>query len=171
MSIVDDSLLAAGADALKSQFEVIFPSGIPGGGNGVAVSLRMDETFDPPEHGVQVYEIFKKGQKIPKPGGAEEVDKMFTVNVRLDQQWRVYDDLKRWMRLVYNEKTGTPGQSNNSRTTVEVVSLDENNIPVKTIQFQGVFISKIKIQEFDNQSADPSKLECTFHFARMVDGV
>lgn len=168
MAIVEDELLVAGADALKSQFEVTFPGGIPGGGNSTAISLRMDETFDPPEHGVQVYEIFRKGQKIPKAGGAEEVDKMFTVNIRLDQQWKVYDSLQAWKELVYNSETGTPGQSSTMRTTVEVSSLDENNSPVKRIQFTGVFISKIKIQEFDNQSGDPQKLECTFHFARMT---
>lgn len=167
MAIVEDELLVAGADSLKSQFEVLFPGGIPGGGNSIAISLRMDETFDPPEHGVQIYEIFRKGQKIPKAGGAEEVDKMFTVNVRLDQQWGVYDSLNNWKERVYNSETGTPGQSPGMRTTVEVVSLDENNFPIRRIQFTGVFISKIKVQEFDNQSADPQKLECTFHFARM----
>jgi hypothetical protein len=167
--IVED-LLSTGSDALKSQFDVVFPSGIPGGGNSVLISLRMRETIDPPEHGVQVYEIFRKGQKIPRPGGAEEVDKMITVNVDLDQQWIVYDDLKKWKELVYNSSTGVPGQTSKAQTTMEIVSYNEDSIPIHRLIFRGTFLSKMKVQDFDNQSPDQQKLELTFHFAKMEDG-
>lgn len=169
MAIVED-LLSSGADALKSQFDITFPSGIPGGGDANLISLRMRETIDPPEHGVQVYEIFRKGQKIPRPGGAEEVDKMFTVNVDLDQQWKVHDDLYAWKKLVYNDETGTPGQTSKAQTTVEVNSYDEDSNVAHRIIFRGVFLAKIKVQDLDNQSPDPLKLELTFHFAKMTIG-
>lgn len=166
MAIIENEMLVVGADAMKSQFEIVFPKGIPGGGNANIISLRMDETMDPPEEGVQIYEIFRKGQKIPLPGGAEETDKTFTVNVRLDQNWIVYDDLDKWKQLVYNKTDGTPGGARSYRTDIEVRSINDANIPVARLVYQGCFLGKIKVTELDNQSQEPLKLECTFYYAR-----
>ena len=168
MGMIESEIIAVGDDAYRSQYEVIFPSGIPGGGNGLRLSLRQKGTFDPPEHGVVTYEVIKKGQKVVKPGGAEEVDKMFMLTIRVDQQWGVYDDLETWSNLVYNKTTGSPGRASQYRTTVLVRNLDENNNPTATFKFTGTFLQKTKVTEFDNESGEPVEMEATFYFVRMV---
>jgi hypothetical protein len=167
MGMIESEILAVGDDAFRSQYETIFPSGIPGGGNSLRLSLRQKGTFDPPEHGVVTYEVIKKGQKVVKPGGAEEVDKMFMLTIRVDQEYGVYDDLYNWKQLVYNEDTGSPGRASQFRTTMLVRNLNENNIPTATFKFTGVFLQKIKVTEYDHESGEPVEIEATFYFVRM----
>lgn len=162
-----ETVFQLGDDSLKSAFFLLFPGGIPGGGNATNVELRMDETFDPPEQAVSTYEIWHKGQKIPKTGGVEESPKEFTFNVRLDQQWQVYDDLNLWLERVFNTETGTPGSDTDTRTTMLIQSVDRANAPIKTIKFTGVKLHKIKITEFDHSNGEPIKLELSFIFLRM----
>lgn len=167
MGMIETEIMAVGDDAYRSQYEIVFPSGIPGGGSNLLLSLRQKGTFDPPEHGVVTYEVIKKGQKVVKPGGAEEVDKMFVLTFRVDQLWKVYDDLYAWKQLVYNEDTGSPGQSSRYRTTVIVRNLNENNIPLASFKFTGTFLQKLKVTEMDNESGEPVEVEATFYFVRM----
>lgn len=166
MAIVDEILVTSG-DALKSQYNLFLPAGMPGGGDALTLSLRQQESFSVPESGVQTYEIFRRGQKIPKPGGAEEIDKMFTVIVRIDQNFKVYDDAKTWLDLVYNPNTGTPGQSAQVRRSVEVQNINEANVVIRRWNFENAFLGKIGAIEYDHQTQEPLTMELTFYFARM----
>jgi hypothetical protein len=163
-----EQILDLGDDQLKDQFLLRFPAGIPGGGNAEGISLRMDETFDPPEESVNVYEIFHKGQKITRPGGAEETDKSIEFVVRLDQQWQVWDDLKAWKDLVYDVTTGTPGVGTASRAPIAIEATGrEADVPVKTLLFTQCSLVRLDIQEFDHSSGEPLKLNLGLTFLRM----
>ena len=91
-----DAVLLLGDDQLQNQFKVVFPNGIPGGGNTEAVSMRMDQSIDIPQQTIYKYDIDFRGSKISKTGKKEETDKTLTMSVRVDQQWQVYDDIKLW---------------------------------------------------------------------------
>ncbi len=167
MAIATDSLMALGDDQILSQFSLIFPNGIPGGGNADRVSLRMDTTFDPPEETVNVYDVFHKGFKIPKTGMVQDGTKEFTIEVRIDQQWEVYDDLKRWANLSYDHTNGTGLPDSMTRTTIIVQAEDRSQTAVKQIIFRGCKPKGDKLPTFDNQSGEPGRLQMTFIFVKM----
>mgnify|MGYP000943454114 FL=1 len=167
MAISTDQIMALGDDQMLSQFSLIFPNGIPGGGDAQTVALRMDTTFDPPEESVNVYEIFHKGFKIPKTGMLQEGTKEFTIEVRIDQQWQVYDDLKRWANLSYDHTNGTGFPDAMTRATVIVQAEDRSQSGVKQIVFRGAKPKSDKLPTFDNQSGDPARVQLTFIFVKM----
>jgi hypothetical protein len=168
MGMIEQEVLAVGDDAMKSQYQVVFPSGIPGGGNGLLLSFRQKGTFDPPAHATGMYEVIKKGQKVPFPSASEETDKQFTLTIRLDRLYQVYDALNGWHEVVYNKTTGSNGFSSQYRTTVIVQNLDQGNIPIASFRFSGTYLESLKVSEFDHESGDPMEVECIFKFARMV---
>jgi hypothetical protein len=167
MAISTDQIMALGDDQLLSQFSLVFPNGIPGGGNAQAVALRMDTTIDPPEEAVNVYEIFHKGFKIPKTGMLQEGTKEFTVEVRIDQQWEVYDTLKNWSKLSYDHSNGTGLPDSMTRATIIVQPEDRSQTGVKQIIFRGCKPKADKLPTFDNQSGDPARVSLTFIFIKM----
>lgn len=165
-----EKILELGADQLKDQFILSFPSGIPGGGDAEGVALRMDESFDPPEEAINTYDVFHKGQLIRKTGGAEETDKSLEFAVRLDQQWQVFDDLKAWLRLTYDETTGTPGDESIARAPIQIQATGrEADIAVKTLTFTKAQLNRLDIQELDHTSGEPLKLTLGFVYLRMVE--
>ena len=168
MSISTDQILALGDDAIANQFSIIFPNGIPGGGDANAISLRCDQTFDPPEDVVNVYEIFRKGFKIPKTGMLQETTKEFTIDIRLDQNWKVYDDLRKWADMSYDHSNGTALPEIMARSTVIIQAEDRTQSSVKTISFKYAKPKSVKIQTFDNQSGDPLRITVIFIYVVML---
>lgn len=163
-----DTFMNLGNDQLANQFQLIFPSGIPGGGNNTQICLRMDQSFDPPENTVGVYELIFRGVKIPKTNMLDETTKEFTFDVLIDQQWSVYDDLNNWKMLVYDPIQGTAQAETATRTVMLVQALDGSSTVMKTFRFKGVKLKSIKPGTFDNTSGDPLRVTVTFIFTDFV---
>ena len=149
-------------DQLSSQFRLSFPNGIPGGGTGENVALRMDQSFDPPEETVGEYQYFYKGIPITKPNMLDETDRHFTMQVRIDQQWSVFDDLVNWKNMVHNPRTGTALPFASVNTTLIVEALDQMGAIAKKIKYTGVVIKGIKVETFEQGSSDPSRVTLNF---------
>jgi hypothetical protein len=168
MAINTDNILSLGDDQAASQFSLVFPNGIPGGGDANAISLRADQTFDPPEDTVNVYDVFHKGFKFTKTGMLQETTKEFTIDVRLDQNWKVYDDLRRWADYSYDHSNGTALSDTFARSTVIVQAEDRTQTAVKRISFYKAKPKSIKIGTFDNASGDPIRITITFIYITMT---
>jgi hypothetical protein len=167
MAISTDVILSLGDDQMVSQFSIIFPNGIPGGGDANAVSLRCDMQFDPPEDTVNVYEIFHKGFKIPKTGMLQETTKEFSIDIRLDQQWKVYDDIRAWADMSYDHSNGTALPEIMARSTMIIQAEDRTQSGVKKLIFKYAKPKSVKIQTFDNQGGDPLRITVMFIYAVM----
>jgi len=162
-----EQIFTLGDDQMANQFVLSIPGGIPGGGDEDAICLRMEEAFPMPEESVGEYEIRYQGMLILKTNMTDAMDKHFIINVRVDQQWKVYDDLKAWMQDVYNHIDGTGQSEMATRTTVAVQALDRNKDVVKTFTFRRAKIQKIKVSDFSHTEDTPTKLELTFIFGYM----
>ena len=163
-----DTIMALGDDQLANQFKIIFPGGIPGGGNTDAISLRMDQSFDPPEDVIERYEIIYKGMKIPKTTKTHGMTKEIQLTVRLDQQWKVFDDLNNWYKLCYDPINAVAMPDLMTRTDVIFQAEDGQNSVVKNIRFKGAKIVSSKIESFEHSSTDPSRLTLTLIFNDMI---
>lgn len=163
-----DKILGLSDDQLSNQFQLVFPNGIPGGGNGELTALRMDQQFDAPEETSSEYTINYKGMTIMKPGMLDETDKHFSCAVRLDQQWEVFDDIIRWKEMCHNPRNGTRLPFAVINTTVLVQALDGANKIVKTIKYGGVVIKGVKVETFDHASTDPSRITLNFMFSTVA---
>jgi len=167
MAINVEGIMGLGDDQLANQFSIIFPNGIPTGGDDRAVSLRCDMTLDPPEDVVNVYEIFHKGYKFPKTGMLQETSKEFQVDIRLDQGWKIYDSIRAWCDASYDHANGTALPEIAARSTVMIQAEDRNQKSVKHISFKYAKPKAIKIQTFDNQSGEPLRVTVTFIYFQM----
>lgn len=167
MGIASD-LMKLGSDQLQTQFEIIFPKGIPGGGNTDILSLRADTQFDPPERTVGSYEVFKKGVKMVYTNMVQDMDKSsLTLEFRLDQEWAVYDALNAWHKLCYDYETGTALPESATRTDIYAIAEDKQLNTVKTLKFIDAKIKSLKVGTFDNQGADPVRVTAIFIFNDM----
>lgn len=156
MAVNIDNVLFLADDAMTSQYSLIFPEGVPGGGNAEQISLRMNKEFTMPEITWYTYDIFDHGFKVPKKGMLQEVDKSsLQVQVRIDQQWEVFDALWNWGQLSYNQNTGEGGGDAEFRTTLLVIAEDTKQQPIKTFRFKGVGIKGFAIDAFNMESGDP----------------
>jgi len=163
-----DRILNLGDDAHVNQFQLVFPNGIPTGGDSETISLRA-ENFSMPTQTIYKYDIDFRGSKIPKTGRKEDTDKTYSISVRVDQQWKVYDDLKSWHKACYDSSTNTALPDMAVRTPVVIQTLDGNNKIVKTFNFMYSKITDIKVSDFDNTSGDPAKLDLTFIYGKLED--
>ena len=163
-----ETILNLGSDQMSNQFVVLFPEGIPGGGNKDIISLRMDQSFTPPDISYSTYEVNYRGLKILKPSLMEETSKEFTCEIRLDQQWDVYDALNTWMKLVFDPETHIAMDDALIRTSVIVQAFGRNNDVAQTLTFKGVIIKSLKIGDFSPESGDPIRLSVGFTFYNMT---
>lgn len=155
-------LLSTGDNQNASKHQVLFPAGIPTGGNTEEITLRMDQAFDPPEQGPNSYEIGWNGLKIPKTGSTDASTKEFTITVRIDSQWIVYDALEAWALKTFNPLDGTFGTESETRAPVHLQALDNTNSVVKTLVFDYAKLMKMKIESFDPLSEEPLRVSLTF---------
>ena len=168
MAISAERLLNLGDDATANQWSAIFPEGIPGGGDTETISLRMDTTFDPPEEAVNTYDIFHKGYKYSKTGTLQETTKEFTLEIRIDQQWKIYKDLRSWADKVYDHHNGTGLPDAQARTTIIIQAEDRQQKGVFRFKFLGVKPKSNKIGTFDNANGEPIRLTMQFVYIDMV---
>jgi hypothetical protein len=162
-----DRVLALGDDAHVNQFQAIFPNGLPTGGDSESIALRMDQTFPMPQEVIATYDIDFRGAKIPKSSRKEDTDKKFTVAVRIDQQWKIYDDLRKLHKATYDSATNTAMPELATRFPFVIQALDGTNKAVKTFTFMYSKLVELKPSDFDNSSGDPSRLELTFIYGRL----
>ena len=164
-----DNIFLLGDDQLANQFQLVFPEGIPGGGDSQAICMRMDQSFDPPEKTIGTYEIIYRGLKIPKTNMLDDTSKELTFDVRVDQNWKVFDAANNWFRNCYDPVNGIALPDSMTRTTLLVQSLDGNNAVKKTFRFKGVKLKALKVQTFDNSSGDPLRMTMSFIYQDMIE--
>jgi len=170
MAISSERILGLGDDQILSQYSLIFPEGIPGGGDSESITLRADQSIDLPENSVNTYDIFHKGFKITKTGMLQETTKEISFDVRIDQQWKVVDDYLAWEKMCYDHNNGTALPDSMVRTSLIVQPEDRNQAAVKQILFKGIKPKSSKLPTFDNSSGDPARMTMTFIFTEMVIG-
>jgi hypothetical protein len=169
MALVD-TVMSLGDDAMVNQTELFFPEGIPGGGNADNVALRADQSIDMPEIVYAQYEFFFKGIKIVKTSRLEETDKAITIDVRVDLGWNVWDDLRKWMQLGFNEKDATAAPDLSTRVSVGIRNLDGDNNPAKTFYLRYAKLRGLKATAFDQATGDPVRATLNLIFADIDDG-
>lgn len=167
MSVIVDKVLGLGDDQLASQFIVQFPEGLPGGGDTDALSLRLDESVDPPEESVGTYDIKFRGMTIPKTNMQEQTSKEVEFIARLDKNWDMYTALRNTYEITYNPVKGTALGDSSARFLVEVQALDTENNVVKTISFKNSKIKSLKINTFEHSSEDPTKITFSILYGSM----
>jgi hypothetical protein len=164
-----DVILSLGNDALINQAQVVFPNGIPGGGNADEVRLRMDQTFTMPQEQITTYEIDYRGAKLIKTSKKEETDKTITIPVRMDQSWNVYDTLKAWHRLCYDPVLNIASPDATTRIPIVVQNLDQNNAIAKAFTFSYCKLTQLKVTDWDNSSGEPVRVEMTIVYGYMSE--
>lgn len=152
-------------DALSSQYQIIFPLGIPGGGDAQLLSLRMDQPLDIPNRTAAQYEVVFQGIKIPKTSYNEETTKQITLSFRQDTNWLVYRALDNWFRLVLNEETGTGSVEKDTRVPMVAQFFGPNKEVKAQIRFNDIKIFDIKLTTFDHTSPDPVRVEAQFIYS------
>jgi hypothetical protein len=165
-----DKIMSLGDDAASSQFEVFFPEGIPGGGNSDEIAMRSDQPIDVPEIVHGQYEFFFRGIKMMKKSKLEETDKNITISIRLDQQFNVWDSLRAWQQLGFNEKDSTSASDIVSSTTIGIRVYDGTNTSVKTFYFRYASLRGLKATSFDPASNEPVRAELNIMFNDIDDG-
>lgn len=162
-----DKILQLGDDQMASQFQLIFPNGIPGGGDPDYITYRLDTQFDPPKREVGTYDVWSQGQKVTHTSVTENTTKEFTLPIRLDQGWKAYDALDNWFKLVYDEENGgSRGTNASTRVPMVLQALGVGKVVVKQLTWLGVKIKGLKITAWDQQSNEPSKVEADFIYTR-----
>ena len=162
------TILQLGDDQLSSQFAITFPEGIPGGGSTDAITLRSDQTFDPPEDNVGTYDIVFRGMKIPKTSMTHDMTKEFNFEIRIDQNWQTHDDIVAWYKLCYDPINATALPDLMVRTTIVIQAFDGQGNVKKSYRFRGAKIKGYKVNTFDNSSTDPLRMTLNFIFADMI---
>ena len=157
-------------DAMSNMFGILFPEGIPGGGNAELLRLRMDQAFDEPERAVGKYDINFEGIRIPKTG-SEETTKEFSLQFRIDGNYNVHRAIKNWWNLVLNPDTGAMGLESETRCSMIINHYGPPNKTIKySKRFNGVKITNYKPSSHDpNDAATPSRVECQFIYASVDD--
>lgn len=151
-------------DAFQNQYEILFPDGIPGGGDATILKLRADKEFEIPEDMTAEYTIEYQGIKIPKTSAKEETDKKFTISYRLDANWLVHESLRKWRALVLDGNTGSGGTEAQTRTTLIFNHYKSNKVLARSIRFNGVKLFSLKDGSFSHESGDPVRVECQFMY-------
>lgn len=166
--IVSDIIIGLGNDQMSAVGQFIFPSGIPTSNKADRIALRVDTAFDPPEDSIETYDIPFKGLKYSKTSHTHGMDKTFSVECRLDQEWGVFDDLNKWLHMSLDPVTGTSLPDSAIRTDVIYQAQDGNMKGVKNIRFKGAKLKALKIGSFDPSSSDPLRVSMTFIFYDMI---
>jgi len=150
-----NTIVGLGSDQLSSQCALVFTGGIPGGGDGDRITLRLDQSIDPPERMVETYEYFYQGIKRVMTSMTDATDKTFTTDVRMDQNWAVMKDLERWLYYTYEFTNGKALPTASVRTTAQLQYFDGQNNLVKSYTYLGLGIKGLKNGTSDMSSPDP----------------
>jgi len=161
-------------DQLANQFEFSIVGGIPGGSEKVSmrdITLRMDKSFEPPKEDVNVVDVWFRGSKVPKTTNVEATDKTFSVSVRVDENWKIYNALKKWKMKVYdpNKANSLGNMSTCTDTCVNV--FNHKGDKVKTFKFINSKLKAIQVETFEHSSDEPTRITLDFIYQKMEDGI
>ena len=168
MAITTDEIFELGDDQASSQYSISFPDKIPNSENTAGLVLRLRGAFKIPTESWYTYDVFYKGMKVPKKGMLQETEKMITVEIRLDQQWKVYDDLRAWAQLSYNQNTGESQGDYNTRIDLLFTAENTKQEAVRTIRFKKCGIKSMDISEFNYETGDPTYITVELIFNEFV---
>ena len=167
--MITDKILQLKDNQMANQFEIFFPSGIPGGGNISELPLRIKGTVSLPDKTITFWERIYKGAKIPFPMTVDETDKTLTLIALIDQNWEVYDALKTYHDLVFNPRDATGLPTSELRTTVGIRMLDRNQTTVKTLLWKGSIIARLKLSDPDYEATEPQEVEMEWKWVNFED--
>ena len=157
-----NTIVGLGSDQLANQCALIFTGGIPGGGDGDRITLRLDQSIDPPERMVETYEFFYQGVKRVMTSMTDATDKTFTVDFRIDQNWGTIEDLEKWLYYTYDFKNGKALPTASVRTTAQLVYYDGQNNISKSYTYLGLGLKGLKNGTSDMSSPDPLRGTVSF---------
>jgi hypothetical protein len=171
-----------GNDQMGAMYSLFFPKGIPGTSSALPLefTFRADKEFEIPEKKVMMKDIYYRGIKIPKRIPKDETDKRFTINFRLDENFRIYDSLQQWLDRVYNPQYGNTNTGKLTlrslikgeqilKTTLVFQAFKSDKKIGKKIEFKGLCIESLKLTGFANDSGDPARVEAVFHYQTRID--
>ena len=167
-----EELIDLGDEQLKSQFQVLFPMGIPGSDlNPEELTLRIVDEVPLPEKGVMQYERWVRGIQVILTGGAEETTKEITINIAIDQKWKNFDAINKWCDKSFDPEKGRAGKEKETRVPIIIQALDrvegdEMPQPVKNIVFTKAKVKKLAPTGFNNQEGDGMIMALTFIFVK-----
>jgi hypothetical protein len=163
-----DVIFGRGDDQLISQFDVSFPGGIPTGGGGENISLRVDLGFTFPEQSVGTYDIHKKGMVVTKTNTQTTTSKQFPLEWTVDQDWVTFDDMKKWADSVYDPIKGVALPESSVRGTLLVSMLDTQNNVKKKVRFKNCKPINYTLTGLDNAGSDPLRCTMTFIYVDFI---
>ena len=155
-------------DQMSNMFQVLFPEGVPGGGEGLTLALRMDQQFDIPNRTLTQYNVEYQGIVIPKTAAKEETTKNFTLSFRLDQNWLVHKFLNDWFELNFNERESTYKSEADTRVPMLFQALGPDRAVKKQIKYENCKLFDLKPTTMDHTSGDPVRIEGQFLYSNQL---
>lgn len=151
-------------DQIRSQYRILFPTGIPGGYpvDPMSLTLRQDMNFPWPTREVSTYDVFYQGVKITKTGVLDNTDKKFTLEFRLDENWQIFNTFQAWYKKVFDEQEGLADNEAATRTKLIVQMLGANHQVTKQVTYNGIKIYSLGQDEPEHTSGDPMRVKVGF---------
>lgn len=171
-----DNIFALANNQMASQFQLVFPTGIPGSPALDLTDLSIRASTGPftiPEKSHAMYQLYFRGQQGAFAAPLDETDKTLTLSIVLDDNWIIYDALDDWKEFVYNSDTGAVGSNTATRTTLQCWFYGSSNTSgesrvSKILSYEGVQIKSLKPTDPDPQSGEPTRVEATFNYIKQV---
>lgn len=165
-----------GLDALSNLFVVYF-DGLSNLAGGYFSSITDDELmfriqdFPIPASGVNTYEINWWSQTFERPGGKIDAPRELSLNIRIDQNWKIYTAFMNWKQGIANMYNGNLGDVTNNNTATLIASpvVSDGTIgdDLTGFKFEHVWPKNIGEVSFDHSSGDPIVVPITFGFLRI----
>ena len=163
------TITSLGDDALTNQYEITIDDAPINQLDNI--TLRMDQSFEIPQKIYNEYDINIRGHHYVKLGRLEETDKHLTVDVRIDQEWLVYDALEKWRKMGLDSQTGIGSSDADVRGTAHVSLLGADNSIKKKFVINGIRPKAITVTALDQNSGDPIRMSVEFVYDWIDDGV
>lgn len=162
------SNLTVANDQMANQFQVRFAN-LPGVSNTTLLTLRMSKSVDTPDRQIATYEVEYQGSKYTMLSAKEETDKTLTLSFRLDQNWAIYSALKNWFAYTFNTSSGANSASFTNKAaaspTIFVDTFSKGKTYTKSVKYDYVRITSLKLESFDNTSNESGFVEATFIYS------
>ena len=148
---------------VQSQYETIFPDGIPFGTNttGEEVKLMQRRDFQVPDRENSTVEWMYRGIKIIDIAGTDDTNKEVELEFVVDQNWRIYKDFLAWKKATYNERTGVIGDRAAVSTTIIVNALGADDSIYYTWKIKGARARIISIDPFSHEGTEYMHIRVT----------
>jgi len=170
-------LINVSADAMSNMYEVYFT--VPDANEEYISGFKVrTSSFSPTSFSHSTYELHYKSLSIIKPTSKIEGSRTFDITFRLDVNYNVYSELKKWQSKILKTSsgyanTGVPKESLGNITVYSLANastigvFDESFLSSKSNavwKYDGVWISRITEPEFTYASSDPINITATFNF-------